>query len=275
MNKKKLLKILLGVLIIVLAVTAWYFVAANKLLKTSSTIEGNLPPNPGAGSDIGGTDDGTIIKRVGDREGSFLIQKINADSVEGLWYKVYPVGGLEGIPKTLLIGDDIGYACEGVSEKLVDIDFSGQKVSFVKTNGKPPVGGCPICLAGSTLIDTPSGQVPVKDLQAGMPVWTTDKAGQRVPGVVMKTSKVPVLLTHRVVHLVLGDGRELLVSPGHPTADGRAVEDLSLGDQYDNAFIKNTELVSYGEEATYDLLPSGETGFYWANNILLGSTLKE
>ena len=25
--------------------------------------------------------------------------------------------------------------------------------------------------------------------------------------------------------------------------------------------------------ATYDVLPSGETGFYWANGVLLGSTL--
>jgi len=30
----------------------------------------------------------------------------------------------------------------------------------------------------------------------------------------------------------------------------------------------------YAGEKTYDLLPAGDTGVYWANGILLGSTLK-
>jgi len=33
--------------------------------------------------------------------------------------------------------------------------------------------------------------------------------------------------------------------------------------------------VRYQETATFDILPSSSTGFYWANGILLGSTLKE
>jgi len=132
---------------------------------------------------------------------------------------------------------------------------------------------CPICLAGGTLIDTPSGSVPVKDLQVGMPVWTTDKTGQRVSGVITKTSKVPVPPTHQMVHLVLNDDRELFVSPGHPTTDGRTVGDLILDDLYDGASVVSIERVSYSDGATYDLLPSGETGFYWANGVLLGSTL--
>lgn len=135
--------------------------------------------------------------------------------------------------------------------------------------GKP----CPICLAGSTLIDTPSGLVLVKNLQVGMPIWTVDKAGHRVSGTVAKTSKVSVPPTHQMVHLVLDDGRELFVSPGHPTIDGRNVGDLVQGDLYDGASVASVKRVSYGERATYDVLPSGETGFYWANGILLGSTL--
>lgn len=85
-----------------------------------------------------------IIKGVGEKEGSFLIQKINLDSVEGLWYQAYPVATNQGTPKTLRIGDDIGYACEGVSEKLTSIDFYGQKIIFTKTLGPAPLGGCPI-----------------------------------------------------------------------------------------------------------------------------------
>lgn len=215
----------------------------------------------------------TITRTVGDRESSFLIQKINPDSVEGLWYQAYPVYNGQGSPRTLRIGDDIGYACEGVSEKLTSIDFSGQKVTFTKVVGDPPFGGCPICLAGNTLIDTPSGQVRVQDMKVGMSVWTLDRTGNRVLGVVAKTSKVPVPPTHKMVHLILDDGRELFASPGHPTVDGSTVGNLAIGNQYDGALVASTERVPYGNNATYDVLPSGETGFYWANGILLGSTL--
>jgi hypothetical protein len=133
---------------------------------------------------------------------------------------------------------------------------------------------CPICLAGDTLIDTPSGFILVKDLQVGMSVWTMNKAGQRVAGVVTKTSKVPVPLTHQMVYLVLDDGRELYVSPGHTTIDGRTIGDLVPGKAYDGATIASITYVPYSEGATYDLLPSGDTGFYWANGILIDSTLR-
>ncbi len=216
-----------------------------------------------------------IIKKVGEQESSFLIQKITRDSVEGLWFQVYPVARVEeGTPKTLRIEDDIGYACEGVSEKLIRIDFFGQTVTFNKVVGKEPMGGCPICLAGDTLIDTPSGSVAVKDVRVGMQIFTLNTAGKRISGVVIKTSKVPVSPTHRMIHLVLSDGRELFVSPGHPTTLGRTVGDLKPGSLYDGASVVATERVSYSEGATYDVLPSGETGFYFANGVLLGSTLR-
>ncbi len=132
---------------------------------------------------------------------------------------------------------------------------------------------CPICLAEHTLIDTPSGQIPVETLQKGMEVWTADKSGKRIVGTILKTSKTSVPTTHKVIHLVLDDGRELFVSPGHPTADGRNVEKLSAGDIYDGVRIKNVEQIPYAYNTTYDILPSGETGLYWANGILMGSTL--
>ena len=111
-----------------------------------------------------------IIRKVGEKENSFLIQKINPSNVEGLWFDVYPIERPNdpGTPKTLYIGDDIGYACEGVSEKLISINFSGQTITFNKVVGQAPYGGCPICPAGNSLIDTPSGLALVKDLQIGM-----------------------------------------------------------------------------------------------------------
>ena len=66
--------------------------------------------------------------------------------LDGFWYRIYPVAreGDVGDAKTLHIGDNIGYACEGVSEVLTKIDFDGQTATFLKTISEPPVGGCPI-----------------------------------------------------------------------------------------------------------------------------------
>jgi hypothetical protein len=65
----------------------------------------------------------------------------------------------------------------------------------------------------------------------------------------------------------------LFVSPGHPTADAREAGDLNPGDVLDGAVLVSAERVQYEAGHTYDLLPSGETGFYFANGIPLGSTL--
>lgn len=132
---------------------------------------------------------------------------------------------------------------------------------------------CPICLAGNTLILAPQGKILVKDLRVGEPIWTTDKARRRTLGVILKTSQTPVPSTHQMIHLTLSDGRELFASLGHQTTDGRTIGDLKPGDWYDGAAVLAARHVSYSEGATYDVLPSGETGFYFANDILLGSTL--
>ena len=132
---------------------------------------------------------------------------------------------------------------------------------------------CPICLARGTLIDTPSGQVPVEQLRVGDAVWTADASGRRVEGRVEMVGRAPVPAAHRVVHLVLDDGRELWASPGHPLADGRPLADVRAGDAVDGARVASVESVGYGQPFTFDLLPSGPTGLYWANGILLGSTL--
>jgi hypothetical protein len=134
---------------------------------------------------------------------------------------------------------------------------------------------CPICLAASTLIATPMGSIQVTDVRVGMIVWTEDSHGSRVAAPIVEIGSMEAPAGHRMVHLVLADGRELLVSPGHRTADGRQAGNLRVGDQLDGSTITAWELVPYAGGRTYDLLPAGATGLYWANEILMASTLRQ
>ena len=85
-----------------------------------------------------------VTKKVGEKEFNFLIQKINANSIDGLMYTLYPVAMLQGQPKTLNIGDIVGYACEGKTATLSNIDATNQKAIFNETIKNAPPGGCPI-----------------------------------------------------------------------------------------------------------------------------------
>jgi hypothetical protein len=153
------------------------------------------------------------------------------------------------------------------------IDGSG---SIDVQKQEPAIPTCPICLAKGTLIDTPRGPIPVENLRIGDPVWTMNGSGERVAATILRTSRIPVPATHQVVHVTLSDGRELWASPGHPTTtDGRMLGDLVVNDRLDGGRVINVERLHYAGTATYDLLPSGDTGFYWANGILIGSTLAE
>jgi hypothetical protein len=135
----------------------------------------------------------------------------------------------------------------------------------------PP--SCPICLARGTRIATPGGEVAVEALRPGDPVWTIDRVGRRVSAVVVQVASTPVPADHQVVRLILADGRAVFVSPGHPLPDGRRVAALRNGDSYDGSLVTSADRVAYDDGRTFDLLPSGRTGVYWANGIELGSTL--
>lgn len=141
---------------------------------------------------------------------------------------------------------------------------------YCEVIGKPQI--CPICLASDTMIDAPQGPVSVKDVRKGTIVWSLDADGKKVAAEVLAVSRMEAPADHRVVRLVLSDGREARISPEHPTIDGRHVGDLKEGDSYDGATVRSSELEEYGGDATYDLLPDG-IGAYWANGILMGTTI--
>jgi len=158
-----------------------------------------------------------------------------------------------------------GSSITGTIDGNGSIDVQGRENSFP---------ACPICLTAGTLIDTLHGAIRVEALEVGDQVWTMNEAGEREIAVILQTGSVRVPATHQVIHFILSDGRELWASPGHPTADGRRLVDLKVGDVLDGARVTSVERVTYHGGSTYDLLPSGGTGFYWANGILMGSTLK-
>lgn len=137
------------------------------------------------------------------------------------------------------------------------------------------VGTPYLCLSSRTKISAPSGEYKVTELKIGMFIQSINTKGERIAVPILKTSKVPVPLTYRMVHLKLSDGRELTASSGHPTSDNRLIGNLKAGDEFDGAQVIETELVRYYDGFTYDILPAGDTGFYWANGVLIGSTLKD
>jgi hypothetical protein len=164
----------------------------------------------------------------------------------------------------LRTGQNQGWYIEGTVTPYGKIRELKKEVSF---------NTCPICLTRGTLINTPDGNIPVEQLKTGMIVWTLDKMGHRTAAPIKKTSSTEVPASFQVVKLTLNDGRSVTASPGHPTADMRALEDYCTGDSLDNSLVSSTEKIDYIDRATYDLLPYGDTGSYWANGILLMSTL--
>ncbi|MEO8469730.1 MAG: Hint domain-containing protein [Chloroflexota bacterium] len=133
---------------------------------------------------------------------------------------------------------------------------------------------CPICLARGALIEAPDGGVAVEDLRIGDPIWTLDASGRRIEGTVIAIGSTIAPLNHRVVHLILADGRTVTASPGHPLADGRQLGDLRVGDMVGGSIVASAAFVAYEGGRTFDLVVSGPTGTYLVDGIPLGSTLR-
>jgi hypothetical protein len=159
---------------------------------------------------------------------------------------------------------------EGEGERIEGTITPSGKITVLKR--EPSFNTYPICLARGTLIDTPRGPVPVEQLYKGMAVWTVDDSGKCIVALVIKTAVTSVPSSFQAVRLRLNDGRTITASPGHPTAEGQALGDYQVGDTLDGALVMTVEHVTYNSGATYDFLPSGSTGLYWANRILLKST---
>ena len=186
---------------------------------------------------------------------------LNLEAVQLNWrgayydFREFPGPG----PSSALVNDTVG-----------KVDLFGR---VYDVHEGPEMSACPICLPGAARVATPDGPVPVAQIKEGMRVWSVDGQGRRLAAVVIQTVVRNDAPGSRLVRIVLVDGRELTASPPHRLADGRALGSLRPGDQIDGARVLRVDAVSDSGGRTYDLLPSGETGEYWADGILLQSTL--
>ncbi len=160
---------------------------------------------------------------------------------------------------------------EGQGERIEGTITPSGKITILKR--EPSFNTYPICLAKGTLIATPDGLVPVEQLHRGMSVWTVDDRGRPVAAELIQTTATSVTSPFQVVRVKLNDGRSVTASPGHPSAAGRALGDYRVGDTLDGALVTAVDYLPYDGDMTYDLLPAGGTGLYWANGVLLKSTL--
>lgn len=129
------------------------------------------------------------------------------------------------------------------------------------------------CLSVSDRIATPTGSVQVTQITPGMQVWSTDQQGRRISVKVLEVHHTAVPATHMMVSLHLADGRAVLASLGHPLPDGQPISTLSVGQRFEGTHVTSDTRVVYGKPYTYDLLPAGPTHTYFADGVLLGSTL--
>jgi len=195
---------------------------------------------------------------------NWVPQTWTAKSDDGGHYRLdLPAGGY-----TLTAQTDDGYQAQATFAVLPNsvshLDLLLERIF------QPIQGG--ICLAASDSIATPTGPIPVAQLRVGMMVWTLDAAGKRVAAPVVEVNHRPTPTGLHVLRLTLADGRVVDASAGHPTVDGRPVGELRAGDGLDGSRLIRVESIPYAGD-TWDLLPAGPTGVYWANGIQLGSTL--
>ncbi len=216
----------------------------------------------------------TITLGEGEREGPLLVQKIYPDHIEGLSFREYPIARDQGENITLYIGQSVSNGCTETLTltNIVQLQTYPPTYKAVFSKEVDTNRPCPICLSENTTIDTPNGYVSVKSIHEGDAVWTSDIHGSRQIVKVLKTTKVHVK-NHQMSHIKLDDGRQVYASSNHPLADGRFVGSIVVGDIVDGERVVIAEIVPYEGDYTYDLLPSGDTRTYWANGILLRSTI--
>ncbi|HVL90118.1 MAG TPA: Hint domain-containing protein [Actinomycetota bacterium] len=130
---------------------------------------------------------------------------------------------------------------------------------------------CPVCLDGETRIRVPGGERPVRLLRQGDPVLSVGRGGETIVTTVRRWVRRPA--HGPLLAFELADRRRLRMAGAHPLPDGRPAGMLAPGDELGGSRILRRDAVEPSGGATYDILPDGPTGHYWANGILVASTI--
>jgi hypothetical protein len=129
------------------------------------------------------------------------------------------------------------------------------------------------CLPPDARVLTPTGQIEISKLRHGDAVTTLSADGQRVRATVLRVARQQIVTAHQMVVLRLEGGRTTRGSAAHPLADGRTLGQLRVGDRVDASTVVSVSRAPFAGDATWDVLPSGETGAYLIDGIPLKSTL--
>jgi hypothetical protein len=132
--------------------------------------------------------------------------------------------------------------------------------------------GCPICLPPDARIATPDGERPISELSQGARVFTLDERGRRVEARVLYAGSTPISGGHRLVRVTLADGRVVSGSGGHPTGSGGTLGQLRARDGLADSVVVNVEVIPFASDRTWDVLPSGPTGLYVVDGVVLQSS---
>lgn len=165
--------------------------------------------------------------------------------------------------------------CCAAGELCCEVNAGASRIGcFPATDtGTCPLGCAQcVCTAPTTPIATPTGERAISELRAGDLVYSVERGAIAVVPILL-VNRVPVTGIHHMVEVRLSTGKVLSISPSHPTADGRTFSDLRAGQTLDGVELRAVNRVPYTEAYTYDILPSSDSGTYFAGGVLIGSTL--
>ncbi|MCB0839978.1 MAG: hypothetical protein KDD99_25085 [Bacteroidetes bacterium] len=132
-----------------------------------------------------------------------------------------------------------------------------------------------ICLHPQTMILTYEGEKEVQSISEGEYIWTLNECEEKELQPVIWTNQVKVPASHQLLDIAFENGQHLKVSPLHPDIQGNALKDLTIGSYLNGEKVVSIEMIPANIPATWDILPAGATGAYFANGVAIGSTLKE
>ena len=129
-----------------------------------------------------------------------------------------------------------------------------------------------ICYAScseETLIKTSKGDKKISKIQFGDLVISD--GGEIIRVIDLTKIKAKNWL---IVHVEFDDGIILEATPNHPLGPNKyKFENLMVGHEIDGHKVASVKLIPYKHKYIYDILPQSRSGAYYANGVLIGSSL--